>query len=172
MSGPRIVLDRLTTVPVADVIELLNEPRNARHMPLAGDPFTVASATSWIAAKDAQWDVYGYGPWAVRIDDQFAGWGGFQAEDYGADLGLVLHPHWWGAGPAVALRMLDTGFGDLGLPGVTIALPLSRARLDRVLARWGFANAGETVFDGTPFRLYRAGSSDWKRARRSLDHHA
>lgn len=170
MNGPLIALERLTTVPVSEVVALLNEPRNARHMPLVGEPFTVDSAASWIAAKDAQWDAHGYGPWAIRLDGHFAGWGGFQAEEYGADLGLVLHPRWWGSGSVVARRMLDVGFGDLGLNEVTIALPLSRSRLDRVLSLWGFTTAGETQFDGTRFQLYRLDASSWHRAQGALDH--
>ena len=30
-------------------------------------------------------DVNGYGPWAVLLDGELAGWGGFQREENGAD---------------------------------------------------------------------------------------
>lgn len=59
---------------------LLNEPRLRRHMPLAGD-VSRDEAAAWVHAKDAQWEVNGYGPWAVLLDGTFAGWAGFQAED-------------------------------------------------------------------------------------------
>ena len=71
------------------MIELINEPRNTRHMPLS-NVFTEETAAEWVAAKDAQWEQHGYGPWAVLIDGEFAGWGGFQREENGADFGLVL----------------------------------------------------------------------------------
>ena len=50
----RIGFVRLTEVPLAAVLGLLNEPRNARHMPLAGT-FTEESAAEWVTAKDGQW---------------------------------------------------------------------------------------------------------------------
>lgn len=44
MSTPtQIEFVRLTEVPLSAVMTLLNEPRNARHMPLAGE-FSQASA--------------------------------------------------------------------------------------------------------------------------------
>ncbi len=93
MTAPRIELTRLTGVPVEEVAALLNEPRNAPHMPLVGEPFTVPAAEAWVGAKDAQWAEHGYGPWAVMVDDRFVGWGGFQHEEAGADLALVALPY-------------------------------------------------------------------------------
>ena len=86
----RIEFVRLTEVPLAPVVELLNEPRNARHMPLAGT-FTEEAAAEWVSAKDSQWASNGYGPWAVLVDGQFAGWGGFQREENGADFAWCSH---------------------------------------------------------------------------------
>jgi [ribosomal protein S5]-alanine N-acetyltransferase len=122
---PRIDFGRLTEVSVADVRDLLNEPRNHRHMPLAGD-FSLADTVRWVRDKDAQWDQHGYGPEAVHVDGAFAGWGGFQREDAGADLSLVIAPRYRGLGAAVARRFLDRGFTDLGLDEVVVALPFSR----------------------------------------------
>ena len=90
MSGPEIAFVRLTEIPLGQVVALLNEPRNGRHLPLAGERFTVETAQAWVAAKDGQWAEHGYGPWAVLVDGAFAGWGGFQREENGADFALVL----------------------------------------------------------------------------------
>ena len=162
MTEPRIELAMLTSVPVEEVVALLNEPRNARHMPLAGEPFTLPAAAAWVAAKDAQWAEHGYGPWAVMVDERFVGWGGFQREEAGADLGLVLAPAHWGLGAAVARRMLRVGFEELGLEDVLVALPHSRTSPDRALARWGFTPEGETVFGDVVFRQYRLSARDWR----------
>ena len=98
MADPEITFVRLTEVDLDAVTALLNEPRNARHLPLAGgEAFTAETAAAWVAAKDGQWDEHGYGPWAVLIDGEFAGWGGFQAEENGADFALVLRPQLLGA---------------------------------------------------------------------------
>lgn len=160
MTDPSISFVRLTEVRIDDVVALLNEPRNARHMPLVGEPFTEASAAAWMTAKDAQWDLNGYGPWAILLDGEFAGWGGFQAEPDGADLALVLHPRFWGRGADVARRAIDAGFDELGLEAVLVALPYSRTP-GAVLARWGFVPAGEAVHDGVRFRQYRLSRDRW-----------
>ena len=157
---PRIAFVRLSEVPLAAVIELLNEPRNTRHMPLAGT-FDQASAAEWVAAKDGQWGTNGYGPWAVLLDGEFAGWAGFQREDNGADFALVLSPPYWGHGAEITTAALDRGFAELGLDEVIIALPFTR-RPDRVVARFGFVPDGEVTYDGAAFRQYRLTRTVWQ----------
>lgn len=159
MTDPRIAFVRLPEVPLADVVALLNEPRNARHMPLAG-PMDADEVANWVRAKDGQWALHGYGPEAVQIDGEFAGWGGFQREEAGADFALVLRPERWGHGAAVTRAALDRGFGELGLDAVVIALPYSR-RPDRVVARFGFAPDGEVAYDGVVFQQYRLTAAAW-----------
>lgn len=51
-SEPRIEFVQLTEIPLPAVMDLLNEPRNARHMPLAG-AFDEAEAAEWVRSKDA-----------------------------------------------------------------------------------------------------------------------
>lgn len=160
MSGSTIRFVRLTEVPLSRIIAVLNEPRLGRHLPLAGEHFTDAAARDWVASKDGQWAEHGYGPWAVLVDGEFAGWGGFQREPDGADFALVLTPASWGHGAAVTRAALDRGFGELGLERVLIALPYSR-RPDRVVARFGFVPDGEVEYDGTMFRRYRLERDDW-----------
>lgn len=157
---PEITFVRLTEVDVDAVAALLNEPRNARHMPLAGERFTTESAAAWVAAKDGQWEANGYGPWAVLVDGEFAGWGGFQAEENGADFALVLAPRFWGHGEAVAHRALTAGFTDLGLTEVLIALPYSR-NPDRAVARYGFMPDGDVLYGVQRFQQYRLTRSRW-----------
>ena len=92
-------------ISIADWLSLLNHPNVIRHMPLAEGHWNDASVTGWARGKDAQWEINGYGPRAIRIDGVFAGWGGFQKEADGADLALVLLPKFWGYG-AELLRAL------------------------------------------------------------------
>lgn len=162
MSEPVVAFARLTDIDLDEVLALLNEPRNARHMPLVGEPFTRETAAAWISAKDRQWEEHGYGPWAILLDGEFAGWGGFQAEPDGADLALVLHPRWWGRGAEVARAAIDAGFHDLALEAVLIALPYSR-RPDAVVARWGFLPDGEATHGEVRFRRYRLTRERWRR---------
>nr|WP_294690526.1 GNAT family protein [uncultured Friedmanniella sp.] len=160
MAEIRIDFVRLPAVPLGAVTRLLNEPRNARHMPLAAGGFTEESAAEWVEAKDGQWERNGYGPWAVLVDGQFAGWGGFQQEQNGADFALVLAPEHWGHGAEITRLALDRGFGELGLDAVIIALPYTRSP-DRVVARFGFAPDGEVTYGGAAFRQYRLTRQAW-----------
>jgi [ribosomal protein S5]-alanine N-acetyltransferase len=159
MADAGVEFVRLTEVPVAAVVELLNEPRNTRHMPLSGT-FSEQSAAEWVSAKDAQWEQNGYGPWAVLVNGEFAGWGGFQREENGADFGLVLVPAFRGYGADITRAALDRGFAELGLDEVIIALPFTRSS-DRAVARFGFRPDGEVSYGGAQFRQYRLTRRDW-----------
>ena len=101
-TGGRFDFVPLATIAPPDLVLLLNDPDVRRHMPLAGDDWDETRAADWAKAKDAQWVENGYGPWAIRIDGEFAGWGGFQKEGEEADLGLVLLPGHWGDGAATS----------------------------------------------------------------------
>jgi [ribosomal protein S5]-alanine N-acetyltransferase len=158
-ATPAITFRRLTDVPLPEVRALLNEPRNSRHMPLAGE-FSGDATTRWVRDKDAQWDAAGYGPEAVYVDGELAGWGGYQREDAGADLALVLAPRYWGLGERVARLLLDRGFGQMGLDEVVVALPRSRGPA-RVLERFGFRADGTTTHGGVESRLFRLSRAAW-----------
>lgn len=162
MAPAQIAFVRLSEVPLAEVVQLLNDPRNTRHMPLSS-VFTEETAAEWVTAKDAQWEQHGYGPWAILIDGDFAGWGGFQREENGADFGLVLRPTHRGAGAAITRAALDRGFWELGLAAVLIALPFTRSS-ERVVARFGFQPDGEVSYGGSRFRQYRLTREAWERA--------
>lgn len=159
MAGASVEFVRLTEVPLVALVDLLNEPRNARHMPLSGT-FTEEAATDWVSAKDAQWEQNGYGPWAVLVNGEFAGWGGFQREDNGADFALVLTPAFRGYGAEITRAALDRGFEEFGLDAVLIALPFTRSS-ERTVARFGFRPYGEVSYGGAQFRQYRLTRHDW-----------
>lgn len=156
---PQIEFVRLSAVPLPDVVTLLNEPRNARHMPLASE-FSEVETAEWVRGKDAQWDRHGYGPWGILLDGVFAGWGGFQYEDDGPDFALVLRPEQWGHGASIARAALARGFDDFGFDSVFIALPFTR-RSTRAVARLGFVPDGEVNHDGASFQRYRLTRETW-----------
>src|SRR6478609_7782620 len=63
VTDPEITFVRLTEIDLDTVTALLNEPRNARHLPLShGDTFTAETAAAWVASKDGQWDEHASGP--------------------------------------------------------------------------------------------------------------
>lgn len=144
----------LPDIPAADLAALLNDKDVRRHMPLSDAHTTAAQAREWALAKDAQWAQNGYGPWAIRIDGRFAGWGGFQKEGEDVDLGLVLLPEYWGRGSAIHEAMLARGFGEFGFESVTILLPPSRVRL-KSLMRLGYRPEGQIEYGGHSFLKFR-----------------
>lgn len=147
-------LKRLTEVGLAEIISLNNNPDVLRQMPLGGAHFDEVTARQWVNHKDAQWEQYGYGPWAFLIDQHFAGWGGLQHEDGDADLALVLHPSYWGSGRLIYQEMVKRAFTEMGLASITILLPPSRTRIKGIF-RLGFQADGETDFDGVRFLRFR-----------------
>lgn len=150
VSAMDLTFHPLSSIPAAELVALLNDRDVRRHMPLDGGTWTEAAARDWSVAKDAQWQLNGFGPWAIRIGGAFAGWGGFQKEGAEADLGLVLLPRYWGSGRAVFAELMRRGAEELSLPPITILLPPSRVRL-RSLERLGFARAGVIDYAGKSF---------------------
>jgi RimJ/RimL family protein N-acetyltransferase len=153
-----VTLVRLSEVDPAALVDLINDPRVRRHMPLATGAFTMADCAGWVAGKEAMWREHGYGPWAFRIGGEFAGWGGLQPEDGDADLALVLRPAFWGHGRAVAERVLQEAFTTHDLPSVTVLLPPTRATA-AALRRAGFEPDGEADVDGRRFLRFRLTSA-------------
>lgn len=153
---------RLTEVGLAEIIALNNNPEVLRQMPLGRADFDEIKANDWVEQKDAQWEKYGYGPWAFIVDKDFAGWGGLQYEAGDADLALVLHPKYWGSGKTIYQEIINRAFTTMGLSSITILLPPSRTRI-RGIFRLGFKDDGEFDIDGVHFlrfRLYATGNSE------------
>lgn len=158
-----IELKRLTEVAPAALVELMTHPLVRRQMPLTRDTFTEDDAAAFVAGKEALWTEHGYGPWAFFIDGAFAGWGGLQPEGDDVDLGLVLHPDFWGAGKALYDTILAQAFGEMALDSVTILLPPSRTRV-KGIKRLGFVPDGETEYAGERFIRYRLHASGYRAA--------
>ncbi len=149
-----VTFKRLTEVDKADLVELMNHPLVRRQMPLTSDNFTEDDARNFVQGKERLWAEHGYGPWAFFVDDRFAGWGGLQPEEGDADLGLVLHPNYWGRGKAIYDEIIRRAFVEMGLVSVIVLLPPSRTRV-RGMARLGFEQDGELEICGERFIRYR-----------------
>jgi len=149
-----VVFKRLTEVDKSDIIDLMNNPRVRRHMPIARGNFGPAECDEFIASKERFWEEYGHGPWAFIIDGEFAGWGGLQPEGGEVDLGLVLHPKHWGVGRTLYQEIISRAFGSLGFKSLTILLPPTRTRV-RGIMLLGFQRDGEVEIAGERFIRYR-----------------
>lgn len=157
---PVVRLSRLPDVPIGTIRALLNDLAIARHLPLEGAVFDHEATRKWVEEKDAQWERVGYGPWAIHLDGQFAGWGGFQKEGDDADFALVLKAEFWGSGLAVYRTAMHKGFLDFGFDSVVVTLPPSR-RTFRLLARLGYQPDGEAEHAGKRFLRFRLSRRTW-----------
>jgi [ribosomal protein S5]-alanine N-acetyltransferase len=145
---------RMSEIDCSEYVALNTNPLVMRQMPLSDSSFDEEVCKGWIAGKERIWEECGYGPWAFVIDEKFAGWGGLQPEEGDADLGLVLHPDYWGQGKMVYDEIIRRAFNEMGLESVTILLPPTRTRVKGIL-RLGFQLDGEMEVGGELFIRYR-----------------
>lgn len=138
----KLEFKRLPEADKADIIELMNHPQVRREMPLTSDNFSEADCDKFIAEKESLWREFGFGPWAFVLDGKFAGWGGIQPENGDADLGIVLHPRFWGMGKTIYDEIMKRAFGEMGFASVTILFPPTRTRVRGIL-KLGFQPDGE-----------------------------
>ncbi len=150
----KIAFRQLDEVNASEIIALMNNPLVRRHMPLAAGHFGETECAEFLAAKARLWMEEGYGPWALMVDDQFAGWGGLQAEMAEADIALVLHPAYWGLGRLFFKEIIKRAFGEMGFESVTALLPPTRTRVKAVL-RLGFKREGVVTIGGHAFIRFR-----------------
>ena len=144
----------LSTVDPDDLIALMNDPRVRRHLPLAPVVFGPSEYARFIEEKECHWTEHGYGPRAFYVEGAFAGWGGLQAQGEDIDVGLVLHPRYWGLGPGLYAQLTSEAFQTLGARSVIVLLPTSRRNVAAV-QRAGFAPDGEVTIAGACFRRFR-----------------
>jgi [ribosomal protein S5]-alanine N-acetyltransferase len=145
---------RLSDINISDIIAVNTNPLVLRQMPLSGDNWEESEWMEWVEGKEKQWEEHGYGPWAFIIDGKFAGWGGLQYENGDADLGLVLHPDFWGTGRIIFNEIINRAFGEMGFESITILFPPTRTRIKGIL-RLGFQLDGEVELYGEKFIRYR-----------------
>ena len=136
------------------IIDLMNNKQVGKLLPLLSEGFSVENCRAFLKAKKQLWDEYGFGPWAVLIEDEFAGWGGLQPEHGEADFALILHPKFWGWGIRIFNKVKDQAFNEMNLNSITILLPPSRPN-SKAVTRLGFAEDGELTIEGEIFSRFR-----------------
>jgi RimJ/RimL family protein N-acetyltransferase len=145
----------LSTVDAERLRELVSDPQVVLHMPLSGpEPMTLDELQEWIEGKEAITREHGFGPQAILIDGELAGWGGIEADDAGASVSLVLSPAFWGHGRQILDVLLDEAFERRRLPYVLVEFPPTRTRV-RGLLRLGFREVEERTIEGERFVVYR-----------------
>jgi ribosomal-protein-alanine N-acetyltransferase len=145
-----IEFKRLKEIEKSKIMDLMNNPLVREHMPLLKGGFSGEDCDRFVASKEKMWKEHGFGPWAFEINRRFAGWGGVQPDNGEADLALVLHPHYWGAGKILYEKIIDRAFNGLGLTSIQVLFPPTRTHVSG-LARLGFVRDGEVEIEGKAF---------------------
>lgn len=136
------------------IIKLLNDPQVKHHMPLSADCFDEKHYNDFIAAKEAIWEEFGFGPSAYFVNNEFIGWGGIQPYEEDFELALVLSPAYWGHGRQLYDDLIKQAFGELRLDSVIILFPPSRTRI-KAIFKTGFVEEGMVYIDGECFTRFR-----------------
>jgi hypothetical protein len=136
------------------IIQLLNNPMIKRHMPLSVEHFDENNYRDFIASKEAIWKIFGFGPCAYFINNEFVGWGGIQPDEDDFELALVLAPAYWSLGRHFYNDLIHEAFTELNLDSVTILFPPSRTRIKWIL-KAGFIEEGQVIIDGERFIRFR-----------------
>ena len=156
---PDIEFVHLHEIPETQLLELMNDARVRKHLPLLTTEFSPADCRAFVEAKRRLWDEHGYGPWAVLVEGAFAGWGGLQPEHGEADFALVLAPRFWGWGRRIFGEIVARAFKQMNLSSITALLPPSRTNA-RVITRLGFVEDGQLMVGDQTFVRFRMHRSE------------
>ncbi|WP_153041653.1 MULTISPECIES: GNAT family N-acetyltransferase [unclassified Pseudovibrio] len=148
-----ITFTRLPEVEPSEIIAHMSDPRIAEHMPLLTFEWDEAAVSKFVTAKEECWKRDGLGHWAILLDNNYVGWGGFQKEGDEWDYGLVLKTEFFGLGTRISQKAIEFALADERIPFVTFLLPPSRKKLG-ALKRLGAVFVGEIEYDGTTFLKY------------------
>lgn len=146
-------LRNLNEVLDSELLELFNDERVIKYMPLAEHPVTLDWVSDWKKAKSGLWESQEMGPWGVYLDGRFAGWSGLQPDGDACELAVVLSPWAWGSGMGIAKATLAK-WDELGhnLP-IYVYLPLTR-RPDRIAAKLRMRFVKNFTWSGKEFAQF------------------
>jgi ribosomal-protein-alanine N-acetyltransferase len=159
----RLVCLRPTLDHDVRIVALVRDPRVARTLSPTGEPPSEYEVVANLLGKQAHWDRYGFGLWAVfdRASGAFLGRGGLQHTAVtGSDeveVGWAIVPERWGEGLAteLALASVDAGFETLALGHLIAYTRPDNVASRRVMEKAGFSYERELEHAVCPHVLYR-----------------
>lgn len=150
----RITFARLYEIEPKDITDHMSDLRLRDHMPLLTQKWDEVATQSFVQEKEACWQRDGLGHWAILLDGNYIGWGGFQREAEEWDFGLVLKPSFFGLGLPIIRKAMSFARQDERICFVTFLLPLSRTRR-KALKRLGAEFVAQVDYHGEVFLKYR-----------------
>ena len=141
-------------IPASKFVELMNTDNVGDYLPLLDGEFTKSDCNAFLASKSEMWKSQGIGPVAILINNDFAGWGGFQLEDGEYDFALILHPDYWGYGRKIFDKFKYEAFAVKNLESITVLFPPNRSN-KIAIKRLGFIEDKNVSVAGHDFTRYR-----------------
>jgi hypothetical protein len=146
----KVYFTPLCQAATADLLRLLNDHRVTKHMPLA-EPVDSGWVDGWKREKSRLWTNPEHGPWAVYLDDEFAGWAGMQPDgENEVDFAIVLHVWAWRTGREIAKDVLAKWKTISPESDINIYLPTSRP-IHLISQKLGLEIVGEDKMLGHKF---------------------
>jgi RimJ/RimL family protein N-acetyltransferase len=144
----------------ADYERFLTHPEIQRWLrPPPLPPFD--PETTWRVLRDdmAHWDEHGFGPWALRVDGEYAGRGGLGwtviDDEPNVELAWAIHPDHQGQGLATEVgRAAIEMARDNGVPLVIAVTMPNNVASQRVMQKLGMTFDRNTQKAGLPHVFY------------------
>lgn len=140
----RLILDRLTETDVKEVFELRSDPETMKYIPR---PLVTnyEEALEHIRMIDEKIENNTGINWAIRFKDNpkllgIIGFYRMQPENYRAEIGYMLSPHFHGKGivPEAVKSLLQYGFEDLKFHSIEAVIDPENYASEKVLQKCGF----------------------------------
>ncbi|MFM7860835.1 MAG: hypothetical protein ACKO8C_05455 [Candidatus Nanopelagicaceae bacterium] len=145
-----IRFENLLLPSISQWLDLLNDSKVHKHMPLQADSVNAEWVKNWINHKMATSENSPFKIHSIWINDNFAGWAGIQVDVKDYELAIVLSPDYWGAGVKIFQKLVKD-FKDSRIPNsLYIYLPPSR-NTKKIAERFKLAKIGDFSISSIKF---------------------
>jgi len=177
LTSQRLSLRRITPQDLELLLRLHGDPRVMRY---AGGVLDRASTETLLSERILRYygENPGLGIWATieRATGACVGLhllNHIRGESF-IQVGYLLFPEYWGRGYAteMAVRVLQYGYAELGLPKIVAVTDLENADSQRVLRKAGMHRSGERTlahpaYGGKPLAWFERDAESWLAERRT-----
>ena len=88
-------------------LDLFNDKRVRKHMPLASEFVDTEWVENWIRHKIESSENSPFNVQSVWINENFAGWAAIQKDEVEYEMAIVLNPTYWGVGIKVFEKLIE-----------------------------------------------------------------
>ncbi|MFM7140070.1 MAG: hypothetical protein ACKOXS_07240 [Actinomycetes bacterium] len=139
---------------ISEWLELFNDQKVKKHMPLADFSVDEDWIQSWIAKKLDSSKETPFEISSIWVEDKFAGWGGIQADGENFEVAIVLRPQYWGFGLEIYCNYINE-YKNSGLANpLLVYLPLTR-KIDGIKKRLNFIELPNIQISGIEFQVLK-----------------